>query len=80
MNDADKLKSGCESKLQFTTKDAVVSHIKILNKVGILDFYTCAVCKMFHTTTFIGKNTISEKREHSRQKRASTENRIKKMR
>ena len=70
----------CDSKLSFTTVDAVLSHIKNLNKEGILSYYQCNVCGNFHTTTLPGKNKVSEKREKMRQKRLVTKNgnRIKK--
>jgi hypothetical protein len=64
-----KSQSVCRSKLKFTTIEAVISHIKLLNKVGILAHYKCDVCNDYHTTTLPGKNKISEKREFARQKR-----------
>ena len=64
-----KMKNVCRSKLKFTTFEAVLSHIKILNKVGILGSYNCNVCNNYHTTTLPGKDKISEKREFIRQKR-----------
>lgn len=64
-----KMQSVCRSKLKFTTIEAVLSHIKMLNKVGILGSYHCNVCKEYHTTTLPGKDKISEKREFIRQKR-----------
>ena len=64
-----KMKSVCRSKSKFTTIEAVLSHIKMLNKVGILGSYNCNVCNNYHTTTLPGKDKISEKREHTRQKR-----------
>lgn len=72
-----KMQSVCRSKLKFTTLEAVISHIKLLNKVGILSSYHCKVCNNYHTTTLPGKNKISEKREHTRQKREKT-NKIRK--
>ncbi len=69
-----KMKSVCRSKLKFTTIEAVLSHIKMLNKVGILGSYNCNVCNNYHTTTLPGKNKISEKREHTRQKRERNKN------
>jgi len=80
MNDQERQKSICDSKLDFTTINAVREHIVHINKVGILDFYTCPVCKCYHTYTLQGKTIISAKREHSRIKRQTTENRIKKLR
>lgn len=80
MNEDEKRKSICDSKLDFTTVNAVREHILNINKVGILDFYTCPVCKNYHTSTIAGKTIISQKREHLRYKRESTENRIKKFR
>ncbi|WP_395073855.1 hypothetical protein [Flavobacterium sp.] len=70
----------CDSKLDFTTRDSVSNHIKLLNKVGIIDYYKCNVCKNFHTATMQGKKKVSERRESSRHKRETTENRIKKFR
>ena len=64
-----KVQSVCRSKSKFTTIEAVLSHIKMLNKVGILGSYHCEVCNNYHTTTLPGKDKISEKREHTRQKR-----------
>ena len=69
-----KMKSVCRSKLKFTTIEAVLSHIKMLNKVGILGSYNCNVCNNYHTTTLPGKDKISEKREHTRQKRERNKN------
>ena len=80
MTDDNKRKSICDSKLDFTTVNAVKEHIVNINKVGILDFYTCPVCKNYHTYTIDGKTIISQKREHTRHKRETTENRIKKLR
>lgn len=64
----------CDSKLSFTTEEAVLSHIKNLNKEGILSHYLCDVCGGYHTATLPGKNKVSEKREKSRQKRLVTKN------
>lgn len=64
-----KMQSVCRSKSKFTTIEAVLSHIKMLNKVGILGSYNCNVCNNYHTTTLPGKNKVSEKREFIRQKR-----------
>ena len=64
-----KMKNVCRSKLKFTTIEAVLSHIKMLNKVAILGSYNCNVCNNYHTTTLPGKDKISEKREFIRQKR-----------
>lgn len=72
-----KMQSVCRSKSKFTTIEAVLSHIKALNKIGVLGWYKCRVCKEYHTTTLPGKNKISEKREHTRQKREKT-NKIRK--
>ena len=70
----------CKSKLSFTTKEAVISHVKNLNKEGVLAYYSCGVCANYHTATLPGKNKVSQKREHTRQKRENSKNRIKKMR
>lgn len=72
-----KMHDTCRSKLKFTTIEAVLSHIKALNKIGVLGWYKCRVCKEYHTTTLPGKDKISEKREHTRQKREKT-NKIRK--
>lgn len=80
MTDENRNKVICDSKLDFTTIQAVQSHIKQLNKIGILDFYKCKICDNYHTATMKDKSIVSQKREHSRQKRTTTENRIKKMR
>ncbi len=64
----------CRSKLTFTSEEAVKSHISLLNKEGILDYYHCKMCDNFHTTTLPGKNKISQRREHSRQKRDRNRN------
>jgi hypothetical protein len=80
MTEAQKHKSVCDSKLDFTTINAVKEHIANINKVGILDFYKCKICINYHTYTIEGKTIISEKREYIRHKRETTENRIKKLR
>lgn len=80
MTEVQRQKSICDSKLDFTTINAVREHIVNINKVGILDFYKCKICKNYHTNTIEGKTIISQKREHTRHKRESTENRIKKLR
>ena len=64
-----KMHDVCRSKLKFTTIESVLSHIKALNKIGVLGWYKCRICKEYHTTTLPGKDKISEKREHTRQKR-----------
>ena len=69
-----KMHDTCRSKLKFTTIEAVLSHIKALNKIGVLGWYKCRICKEYHTTTLPGKDKISEKREHTRQKRERNKN------
>ena len=69
-----KMHDTCRSKLKFTTIEAVLSQIKALNKIGVLGWYKCRICKEYHTTTLPGKDKISEKREHTRQKRERNKN------
>lgn len=70
----------CASKMDFITVQAVQSHISILHKIGILDYYKCRICGNYHTNTIKNKEVVSQKRERTRTKRETQENRIKKMR
>ena len=69
-----KMHDTCRSKLKFTTIESVLSQIKALNKIGVLGWYKCRICKEYHTTTLPGKDKISEKREHTKQKRERNKN------